>query len=126
MISFQTTAVFMLAWLVISVLTFTSNLDSAGSDNFTDLTDSAFSVEGVSLDDPPLGGSSTGISSVITLPKTTGEWIGSIGRAATFQAPIWDSGWSNIIRVVLATIGGAYMLVLIVKGLEIIANIIPG
>lgn len=126
MISFQTTAVFFLAWMVISVLTFVSNLDSTQADNFTNVTESAFSVEGVSLDDAPIGNSNTGISSIVTLPKTTGQWIGNIGKAATFQAPMWDSGWSNIVRVVLATIGGAYMLVLIIKGLEIIANIIPG
>lgn len=126
MLNFQTTAVFFLVWMVLSTLGFIANLDSTSSDNFTNITESAFTVEGVSLDDAPIGSSSAGISSVVELPKTATGWIANIGKAATFQSVIWDGGFANIVRVILATIGGAYMLVLIVKGLEIVANIIPG
>lgn len=126
MVTFQSTAVFFLAWMLISTLGFISLLDSTGSDNFTNITESAFSVEGVNLDNPPIGNTGNGITTIISLPKTTGDWIGNVAKSATFNSPIWDGGFSNIIRVVLATIGGAYLFVLIIKGLEILANIIPG
>lgn len=126
MISYRATAVFFLAWGVISALGFVANLDSTQSDNFTDITESAFSVEGVTLDDAPLGSSDVGLSSVIELPKTTGDWILNIGKAATFQSPIWDDGWANMARVVLASIGGAYLLVISIKGLEILISAIRG
>lgn len=126
MIDFKTTAVFFLAWAVISMLGVVSNLDAQSDDNFTGVTDSAFSGEVVTLDNPPLGGGQEGISALFSLPKAAGDWVGTVARAATFQAPIWDGGWSNIVRVFLATIGGAYLFVLIIKGLEIVASLVPG
>lgn len=124
MITFRNTSVFFLAWMVVSMVTFIANLDSTGSDSFTDLSDSAFSVETVEVDDSPI--EILGVSTGIELPKPQKGWVGNIVKTATFQSPIWDDGWTNIIRVVLVTIGGAYLLALIVKGLEIIAQFIPG
>jgi hypothetical protein len=125
-IDFRVTAVFFIAWAVISMLGAVANLDPTQDDAFTEVTDSAYSGEVVTLDNPPLGGGQEGISALFSLPKAAGDWIGAIARAATFQSPIWDGGWSNIVRVFLATIGGAYLLVLVVKGLEIVASLVPG
>lgn len=126
MITFTTTAVFFLAWMFLSMITFLSIQDPTAADNFTNLTDSSFTLEGVTLDDPPIGGTSTGISTILGVPVPDISWMGNIAKAATFQAPIWDSGWSNLVRVVLSTLGGAYLLVIVVKGAEILANILPG
>lgn len=127
MITFQSTGVFFLAWLIVGLVTALSNLSSTDATNFSAIADQSYNGEVVSLDNAPLGGGQDiSVSSTFELPKTTTGWVSNIGKAATFQAPIWDSGWANIVRVVLATIGGAYMLVLIIKGLEIVANLIPG
>lgn len=126
MIDYKTTGVFFLAWAVISMIGVVSNLDPTSPDNFTGVTDSAFSGEVVTIDNPPLAGGQSGVSALFSLPKAAGDWVGTIARAATFQAPFWDGGWTNIVRVFLATIGGAYLFVLIIKGLELAASLVPG
>lgn len=123
MITFRNTAVFFLAFFVLGFITTISNL-SASETDFEVLLDSTFSGDTVALDNPS---SNTGnIGTVIDIPKSPRGWSEQLIKVATFDAPIWGDGFGYMAKVVLATIGAAYVLALIVKGLELVAAFIPG
>ena len=128
MVNYALIAVFLFAWAVIAVLGAVSNMEASVSEASTQIANNAFNQQVVTLDDAPVGGdSSQGIGAVIELPGQATGWVGAFAQGATFRAPFWDGGWSNVIRVLLAgTLATGLIILLGLEALRILASIIPG
>lgn len=120
MFSFQSVAVMMLFWMIVSTVTFISNLDDSASDDFVNTGNSVFTTESVVIDPPE------GRSGLFEFPSLASGWVGNIVKAATLQSPLWEGGWTEPVRIVLLTIMGAFVLVMVLKGAEIAVNALPG
>lgn len=118
MFDFKTVATVLLFWMIAASVTLLANQQASADDDFTAVGDQIFTPQVVTLNPP----TSTGILDFPTIAK---DWASKLFRAATLQSPIWDSSWTNPIRIVLLTIMGAFLFVIAVKGAEIAAQALP-
>ncbi len=119
MLNLFTLSVFFIAWGMMSAIGAISLLSTA-DDNFTNVTDASFSGQNTVIDNPPFLEGASGLGTVLSLPNTATNWLVTIAKSATFQAPFWDSTWTNPIRWLLATIGAAFIGVIMIKGVELL------